>query len=137
MAQLATALYGRLILDRDGAMLVFCNAGHLPPVLRRPDGTTALLEGAVSPLIGAPLPSPVPRTEAGVVLPSGSTLLLFTDGLVERRNDHLDDGMQRVRTVLSEAPADAGPEELCDRVLEQVLEQPSDDDVAVLAVRIS
>lgn len=91
----------------------------------------------MSPLIGAPLRSPVQRTEAGVLLPSGSTLLLFTGGLVERRHDHLDDGMARVRAVLGGAPVAAGPEELCDRVLEQVLEQPSDDDVAVLAVRIS
>lgn len=82
---LATALYGRLVLDPHGGLLLYSNAGHPPPLLGTADGTVTALTSALSPPLGAPLPVSVGRGEAAVDLPSGSTLLLYTDGLVEGR----------------------------------------------------
>jgi hypothetical protein len=67
-------------------------------------------------------------------MPEGSTLLLFTDGLFERRGIPLDEGRERVREVLTRSaglPLDA----LCDRLLVEMLGDGVEDDVAVLAVR--
>jgi anti-sigma regulatory factor (Ser/Thr protein kinase) len=65
----------------------------------------------------------------------GDTLLLFTDGLVERRRESISTGFDRLRDAFTHAPADV--EELCDYVLERtVTEQASHDDIAVLAVRV-
>ena len=65
----------------------------------------------------------------------GDTLLLFTDGLVERRRESITTGFDRLREAFTNAPADV--EELCDHILERtVSEQASHDDIAVLAVRV-
>ena len=136
--ELATVLYGRLVLDRDGALLLYSNAGHLPPLLRGPDGSVSRLTAAASPLLGAPLPAPGHRPEAAACLRPGSTLLLYTDGLVEgcrgSRRD-LDHGIDRLALLLGEAePSDV--ETLCDRVLAELAGGEPADDVALLALHI-
>lgn len=136
MTQIATAVYGRLVLDRDGAMLLFCNAGHLPPLVRLPDGRVRLLEGATSRLIGLSGPGLGPRTEAGVLLPSGSTLLLYSDGLVERRTESLTVGIERLVQAVASHPVGEPPEALCDHLVRTVVDGRHDDDVALLAVTI-
>jgi serine phosphatase RsbU (regulator of sigma subunit) len=67
-------------------------------------------------------------------MPEGSTLLLFTDGLFERRGVPLDEGRAQVRELL-EASAGLALEQLCDRLLTQLVGETAEDDVAVLAVR--
>ncbi len=108
---LATALYGRLVLDPHGGLLLYSNAGHPPPLLGTADGTVTALTSALSPPLGAPLPVSVGRGEAAVDLPSGSTLLLYTDGLVEGRQHGrrrpLDEGMAQLTQLLAAAPPDA------------------------------
>jgi serine phosphatase RsbU (regulator of sigma subunit) len=67
----------------------------------------------------------------------GSTVLLYTDGLVERRGQSLDDGLAALRSTLTElAQLPLAFDELCDRVLEQMLPPRPEDDVALVAVRL-
>jgi serine phosphatase RsbU (regulator of sigma subunit) len=74
------------------------------------------------------------RVDGLALMPEGSTLLLFTDGLFERRGIPLDDGRAQVREILSRS-ADETLEQLCDRLLTEMLGEGVEDDVAVLAVR--
>ena len=79
----------------------------------------------------------VPRHETEVVLERDSTLLLYTDGLVERRDMPVRDGMARLEALLAElAPKDLGLAELCDELLKRVLPGRREDDVALVAVRL-
>jgi serine phosphatase RsbU (regulator of sigma subunit) len=132
---LATVVFGTLLLDRGGACLTFSNAGHLPPIVRQPDGVVRTLDQGSSWLIGVPPSRQGSRTDAAVWLPEGSTLVLYTDGLVERRRRHLDEGLSRLVAALSGTLVDSGPEALCDRVLEAMADGWTDD-LALLAVRV-
>lgn len=136
MTQIATAVYGCLVLDRDGAMLLYCNTGHPPPLVHLPDGSIRRLEGATSRLIGVAEMGLPPRTESAVLLPSGSTLLLYIDGLVERRDSDLTQDIDRLVGALATQCPGAAPDDPCDRLLETMLPGGHDDDVALLAVRI-
>ena len=133
---LATAILARV--ERwapDGApaqrLLRWSNAGHPAPLLIGSDGTVTVLERVPNLLLGIGTGSP--RVEHAVVLPPGSTLLFYTDGLVERRGVALDDGVAwlcREAQALRELPLD----EFCDRILAG-LPEALDDDVAILALR--
>ncbi len=126
---MATALY--LVLERETGELQFASAGHPPPLVLGPDGV-AFLEGGRAVPIGAVDPGVF--REAGAVLPEDASLLLYTDGLVERR----DEPLERRFDALAEAAdrAEGGLEGLCDAVLSGVLGQREPgDDVALLAVR--
>jgi PAS domain S-box-containing protein len=135
MAQLATAIYGRITLPTPAAPGALClaNAGHLPPVLRAPDGTTRLLTGAQSLLVGAALGTD--RAELSEELPPGSLLVLYTDGLVERRGLDPDVGLERLRRAV-EAADGADADTICDGLLAALDGTARDDDVALLVVRI-
>jgi PAS domain S-box-containing protein len=128
---MATVLY--LVLDRETGEVTFSAAGHPPPLLLAPDGPR-FLEGGRSMPVGAA--DPAVFREASGVVPPGSTLLLYTDGLVERRGVPLEDSLDKLAEVAGEA--DENLERLCDRVLAAVLpELEPSDDVALLAVRPS
>jgi anti-sigma regulatory factor (Ser/Thr protein kinase) len=120
-----------LVLDRETGELAFSAAGHPPPLVLAPDGPR-FLEGGRSVPIGAS--DPAVFREASAVLAPGSSLLLYTDGLVERRDEPLD---QRLDKLAAVAGGDGeGLDALCERVIEAVLgEGEHDDDVALLAVR--
>ena len=136
MAQLATAIYGRLILDVDEAMLLFANAGHLPPLLVSPDGTVTALRRRIAPLIGVAAPGQTLRGEGAVVLPTGSLLVLYTDGLVETRRRDVDEGLARLSEVLAGLPEGIEPDKACDHVLGQLLAEGHEDDVVLFIVRV-
>ena len=143
MAQLATAIYGRLVLDdrpripSDGsAMLLFTNAGHLPPLLRTPDGTVTVLRRGAAPLIGAVPPGQARRGEGAVLLPTGSVLLLYTDGLVETRTDDLDIRIDMLSSAFAGLHPDVSPDQVCDALLSAMSQPGQDDDIALLALRI-
>jgi anti-sigma regulatory factor (Ser/Thr protein kinase) len=126
---MATVLY--LVLDRETGELSFSAAGHPPPLVLAPDGPY-FLEGGRSVPIGAS--DPAVFREASAVLQPGSTLLLYTDGLVERRDEPLDTRMDELAAVAGGAGEDL--DALCERVIEAVLGQGEPgDDVALLAVR--
>ncbi|TNM59990.1 GAF domain-containing protein [Streptomyces sp. NP160] len=114
--------------------LVWSNAGHPPPLLRRPDGTAVVLEDDETDLLLGIDPG-TPRRERSTDLPPGSTVLLFTDGLVERRGTSLDAGLEDLRAAL-ELEGHLPLEELCDAVLARVLPEEPEDDVALLALRV-
>lgn len=128
---MATALY--LVLDRAGGEVVFSAAGHPQPLLLAPDGAR-YLEGGRSVPVGASASADFRQTSA--VLPPGATLLLYTDGLVERRDRSLDDRLEELaRAAAEEAASDL--DRLCEHVLHVVLgDLDPADDVALLAVRV-
>jgi|tagenome__1003787_1003787.scaffolds.fasta_scaffold20883506_2 serine phosphatase RsbU (regulator of sigma subunit) len=136
MAQVATAIFGRLLRDDAGVTLLFSNAGHLPPVVRDRDGTVHRVEYGTSTLIGVLEPGERPRAEAAVRLPEGSLLVLYTDGLIETREREYDAGMDVLHAALSALGPQAEPEEACDTLLLALVGDRQEDDIALLAVRI-
>jgi len=136
MAQLATAVYARLVLDRAGGLLMFSNAGHLPPLVRFPDGAVTQLSGAPSPVIGAPMENADPRSEAAVSLPPGSVLVFYTDGLVESRSLEAEEGIRRLTSVMAGLPASTAPDRLAEAITSAMVGEHTEDDVALLVVRI-
>jgi serine phosphatase RsbU (regulator of sigma subunit) len=134
---LATAVLARV--ERCGEagapqpqhLLRWSNAGHPPPVLLGADGAVTVLERPPNRLLGVGPGSP--RAEHAAALPPGATLLLYTDGLIERRGATLDEGLDWLVAEIAgmqHLPVD----ELCDRLL-AVLPRALDDDVALLVVR--
>jgi PAS domain S-box-containing protein len=117
--------------------LRWSSAGHPPPIAIAPDGTVTVLTGPVPGdadlLLG--IDPETGRTECEVALDRGSTVLLYTDGLVERRGQSLDEGLARLTAALREL---AGREldDLCDEVVARLLPERPDDDVAIAAVRL-
>ena len=135
MADLATAIYARLEprAESGNMTLRWANAGHLPPILLRPDGKAQLLEGAGSVMIGVG-PADSPRTEASMVLAPGSTVALYTDGVIEDRRKGLDQSLASLLAIAERhRPAD-GPDVLCERLLK--LNPDPGDDVAILVAQI-
>jgi sigma-B regulation protein RsbU (phosphoserine phosphatase) len=114
------------------AHLCWSNAGHPPPVFVSADGRAQLLARTPERVLG--VAAGAPRTDHEVVLRPGDTLLLYTDGLVERRGVPLDDGFAwLVDELAALGPRPLGP--LCDELLGE-LGGRVDDDVALLAVRL-
>jgi serine phosphatase RsbU (regulator of sigma subunit) len=137
VATLATALVCRIERDpADGAahrrLLRWASAGHPQPLLALADGTVHELDSPVGPPLGIGWRGP--RADGSAPLPEGATLLLFTDGLIERRGEPLDEGRGRVRKLLARE-AGGSLRTLCDRLLEELVGTGAEDDVAVLAVR--
>ncbi len=140
-ASIATGVVARLEqteddLARHRTRVRWSNAGHPLPMLLRADGTVeALSSGQTDPLLGV-MPDE-PRHESVVVLERDSTLLLYTDGLVERRDMPVREGMARLQELLAElAPQQLELSALCDELLARVLPGRREDDVALVAVRL-
>ena len=126
---MATVLY--LVLDRETGEVSFSAAGHPPPLVIAPDGPR-FLEGGRSVPIGAA--DPAVFRESTAIIPPGSTLLLYTDGLVERRDEPLDRRLEKLAATAGAAGTDLN--QLCESVLSGVLgEAEPGDDVALLAVK--
>ncbi|MEI4273303.1 SpoIIE family protein phosphatase [Klenkia sp. LSe6-5] len=139
MDAMASVLVARLeqTSDEKGegvTRLVWSNAGHLPPVVLTPEGSTELLDADQPDLLLGVQPA-LPRQQHEAVLARGSTVLLYTDGLVERRDQVFDDGITDLRRRLS-ALGDLPVHELVDALLGQLLPERAEDDVALLAVRM-
>jgi serine phosphatase RsbU (regulator of sigma subunit) len=130
---MATALVSRV--EHDGAggrTLRWSSAGHPEPLMLTPDGAAIDLTAPVGPPLGIGWRGP--RADGAVDLPDDATVLLFTDGLFERRGVPLDDGREQVRELLLRF-GDRPLEELCDQLLGVMLADGAEDDVAVLALR--
>ncbi|WP_061297409.1 SpoIIE family protein phosphatase [Herbidospora cretacea] len=117
-----------LLLDPATGEIVMCNAGHLPPLLISRGRTEYL--SMPGPLLGARLHRP---GEARFTLGPGDTLVLVTDGLVERRDLTLQEGMARLQE-LSRA-VDGTLEDYCDRVIDAMMRPDHEDDVALVVLR--
>ncbi|HJX42563.1 MAG TPA: SpoIIE family protein phosphatase [Geodermatophilus sp.] len=114
--------------------LRWSNAGHPPPVVISPDGAVTVLAGERADMLLG-VDAGRPRRESVAVLDRGATVLLYTDGLVERRDADLDAGQARLTEVLAEL-ADRPLPELCDLLVERMVDHRPDDDVALVAVRL-
>ena len=134
---LATALVARVEREPDVPVtgprtLRWTNAGHPPPVLLAADGSTTVLDTPPDLMLG--VDPDTARREHTVPLHDGATLVLFTDGLVERRDSDLDQGLDRLRTALTEL-AGRPLDELCDALIARLVPGPRADDIALVAVR--
>ncbi len=124
----ATCLYA--VYDPGARRCRLASAGHLPPALRRPDGTTELIDLPPGLLLGAGQ-GRYPAVE--MQLPPGSVLAMYTDGLIEQPGQDIGVGMSRLARALADGPAHSLGE-LCDSVLASLAPRPRDD-VALLLAR--
>ncbi len=114
--------------------LRWSNAGHPPPLLLTPSGEVRTLGTERGELMLGVDPE-ARRTSSAVEVCRGSTLLLYTDGLVEGRDLLLDDGIDRLRTALTQL-ADLPLERLCDALVTRLRPEGLQDDVALVAIRL-
>ena len=139
LGTLATAVVARLEQDLDEraervTRLRWANAGHLPPLVINPDGSVVPIpDWRAEMLLGVNPDSP--RTDSVTVLERGATVLLYTDGLIERRDSDLDTGITRLRTALADL-AHLPLQDMCDAVLHRLVDGHPDDDVALVAIRL-
>jgi PAS domain S-box-containing protein len=128
--QMATLLF--VVVDPAGGQVGWVNAGHPPPLLAVDGEPPSFLKGAGAVPLGV-LPYPDFR-ETSVAVGPEATVVLYTDGLIERPGESIDLGLRRLADLVHGAPND--PEALCDQLLEALIPDgaPSDD-VALLALR--
>ncbi|GLX50296.1 hypothetical protein Shyhy01_32460 [Streptomyces hygroscopicus subsp. hygroscopicus] len=125
----------KVIVDQRSLLITYSNAGHPPPVLVHADGRTELLDQATDPPLGT-RPQHVPRPQASAQYKPGDTLVLYTDGLIERRDEDIDTGLDRLTGVLAEH-RHLGAEQLADTVLARLgVASGGRDDVALIVVRL-
>ena len=124
---LTTALYALIAPDRRTVHL--SSAGHLPPLLAVPGQSTRLVNLTVDRPLGVGRP-PDNRHTTVQDLPPGATLVFYTDGLVERRGELIDTGIDRLVSAVKSGPADA----LCDHIMASTAEEHPTDDIALLVV---
>ncbi|MDX3714014.1 SpoIIE family protein phosphatase [Streptomyces europaeiscabiei] len=131
-ASMATLIFGRVERSDGGWMLRWTNAGHPPPLLITHDGRSRFLDEEHDHLLGTGLIRA--RTDALTPLPALSTLVLYTDGLIESPGHTLDRGLARLRqhaAALAHRPLHV----FCDLLLERARPVDNDDDVALLVLR--
>ncbi|MEU7071821.1 SpoIIE family protein phosphatase [Streptomyces narbonensis] len=124
----ATCLYA--LYDPGSQMCTMARAGHLEPVVVRPDGSAAFAAVPGGPPLGL---SGLPFETAEMRLPEGSSLVLYTDGLVEDRTRDIDEGLELLRRTL--AHPGRTPEQTCVAVLDALLPEEPSDDIAVVVAR--
>ena len=127
---MATVAYA--IIDTATHRMSVAVAGHLPPVVAVPGDEARFAEVHVGPPIGFDLG--IARRTTTFDVPPGTLIVLYTDGLVERRGEDLDVGLERLREVV--APTE--PEAACIRIMATMVgDQPATDDIALVAIRHS
>ena len=134
----ATVLFGRL--DRDDATgsvaFEWSSAGHLPPLVALPDGECRILDDDERNDSMLWVRPDRERRDRRATFPPGSTLLLYTDGLIETRRQDIDTGVERARVALARyRHLDLEP--MLDAILADTIGPRAEDDVALLAVRFS
>lgn len=126
--EMATVLYA--MIDPSFERVTMCSAGHLPPVMAEPEGAAVFLDVRPCPPIGAYVDTP--RWDTVVEFPVGATMAAYTDGLVERRNEPIDDGLERLRAAFHSGPVDM----VCSRVMADLIgSKRINDDIALMAFR--
>jgi serine phosphatase RsbU (regulator of sigma subunit)/PAS domain-containing protein len=139
MATTATAVIARLeqTVEQRAAgvrLLRWSNAGHPPPITLHADGRVETLEGPAPELLLG-IDATTERTDSVIELESGATVVLYTDGLVERRGQSLDRGLTELRRTTADL-AGLGLEQFCDELLQRLLPERAEDDVALVAIRL-
>jgi serine phosphatase RsbU (regulator of sigma subunit) len=128
----ATCVYATY--DAVAGTMEIASAGHLPPLLIRPDGSSEFLDVSPAPPLG--VGDGVISTRM-VDIEDGSLFVLYTDGLVESRDRDIDDGLKKLQSVFSPATASGQIEDLCKATLAGVYADQHRDDIAVLIARLS
>lgn len=119
-------------LERCGTFQL-ASAGHLPPVLLHPNGTSDLVLGGRRPLLG--YGEGLPGAAEQRCLTVGDTMVLYSDGLVERRHEVLDVGIERLRRTLVDLQH-RPPQEVCELLIDRMAgDGRTDDDIALLLLR--
>lgn len=132
-AESATAV--ETFIDWDRHLITYSSAGHPPPMLVHTDGDVEFLDRATDPPLDAS-PNPVPRPQAGTTFADGDILVLYTDGLIERRQEDIDTGLARLADALARHRG-ADPEALADAVLLELLPPGGvTDDTALIIVKL-
>ncbi len=127
--KIVTCVYA--VFNPEDSSLVYANAGHLPPLVRCPGGPTQRLTGTFGPPLGT---GPHDLVETRLVLSAGDVLILYTDGLVEQRGNDIEDGIHDLEAALA---INRGPvEDLPLALVDALLPEGSDDDVAVLVAEV-
>ena len=123
------------VIDKRARTITYSSAGHLPPVLLRPGGLVAMLDQATDPPLGIDL-CHEDRPQARVTYAPGSTLVLYTDGLVERRGEDIDAGLGRLtESLVRNGALDPGP--LADVLLSDLgVCGGAADDTALVVIRL-
>jgi serine phosphatase RsbU (regulator of sigma subunit) len=125
----------KVMVDPRSRLIIYSNAGHPPPILLHPDGTFDLLDKATDPPLGA-RPQHVPRPQAGQNYTPGDTLVLYTDGLIERRGEDIDQSLTRLTEALARYPTYT-PEHLADALLAHLgVAGGARDDIALIIIRL-
>jgi serine phosphatase RsbU (regulator of sigma subunit) len=124
-----------ITIDPGARLLTYSSAGHPPPLLRDDDsGSTTRLDLAQAPPLGFAAPEAV--IEGQVALPSRATLLAYTDGVIERRDRVIDEGIERLESAFASADPELAAGALADKLIREVAEvTAADDDVALVVMR--
>ncbi|MFE0508976.1 SpoIIE family protein phosphatase [Streptomyces sp. NPDC058964] len=125
----ATCLYA--VYDPGSGLCTLSRAGHLEPAVVRPDGSVEFLDVPGGPPLG--LGGSLPFESAGLELPEGSALVLYTDGLIEDHGRDIDEGLELLRRTL--ARPGRTPEATCRAVLDALVPERPRDDVALVVAR--
>jgi hypothetical protein len=126
--EMATVLY--LTIAADLSCFTISSMGHPPPVVATPGSESSLLDCRPSPPIGAH--ARTPRVDVECPLLPGTTVGCYTDGLVERRRESIDAGLERLRRAFSPGP----PEDVCRTVMGELIGSGSvEDDTALVVFR--
>jgi len=129
------------VFDTSADVVRYVSAGHLPPVLAHPDGTVELLREGRQPLLGVPS---TPVAEGSALFTPGAAIALYTDGIVERRNESIDASIDRLAEAMRDLRSDARSRDadpaievqhLADGLLQRCLgNRRTDDDVALVVI---
>jgi serine phosphatase RsbU (regulator of sigma subunit) len=129
VTELTTCLYA--VVDPGTRVVIWASAGHLNPLLVLDAGASQLLDGDPGPPLG--VSGTAVYTDRSCRVPPGGSLLLYTDGLVERSSRPIDDGLALLESVRG---PHRDPEQLCEQVLTLLAGEPATyDDVTLLALR--
>lgn len=127
----ATCVYA--IYDSVDGSCELASAGHLPPLLVRPDGTSEFLDVSPAPPLGI---GASPISSRTLHIEDGSLLVMYTDGLVEKRGEDIDLGLAGLRTILGPGSPHEPLDDLCRRALAGVYDDHQRDDIAILMTRL-
>jgi anti-sigma regulatory factor (Ser/Thr protein kinase)/PAS domain-containing protein len=132
-ANCATVAFG--LIDPERGSMNYVTAGHPPPLLVEPDGTATFLDGAVSWPLGVDLDADRVAS-ADVSVPPGSLLVFYTDGLVERRGEPMERGLERLRDVVTRH-ATMPLRLLKQAIFSELVDASATDDIALVALRMA
>ncbi|MEU7700218.1 SpoIIE family protein phosphatase [Streptomyces sp. NPDC039028] len=122
-------------IDWGSHTLTYSSAGHPPPALLTAEGDVVFLDGATDPPLGA-RPDHVARPQASAPFDEGATLVMYTDGLIERRTEDIDAGLARLADSLSRRGR-SDPETLADALLADLSNTDGNtDDTALVVIRL-